>query len=157
LFALALVVPITAAYPESVQATFPSGDPLWSSPLVLWVGVCAGGVQLGTAACLVTVATVRRRLGVGLSESQARTLLNVEDVASMVGLVTGGFAIVLTIVFFSIGHAGVETFVAVTESAPQNPYEQTDVSVPVIVVGTAAAASACFVYLLSRHLRSNPS
>jgi len=155
LFALALIVPITVTYPASVQATFPGSDPLRASPLVLWVGVCAGSIQLGTAACLVVVDTIRRRLGVSLSEQQARTLLNVEDVASMFGLVTGGFAVLLTLTFFLIGHMGAETFATVIESAPRNPYKQTDVAVPVIVVGMAAAASACLVYLFSRRLGSS--
>ncbi|WP_265109038.1 hypothetical protein [Halosolutus halophilus] len=154
LLALALVVPITATYPSSVRAAFPGGEPLWASPLVLWVGVCAGGIQLGTATCLVAVAIARRSREPQLSESQAHTLLNVEDVASMFGLATGGFAILLTVGFFLLGHVGSETFEAVIVAAPRNPYGQTGVSVPVIAVGTAAAISSGVVYLLSRHLAS---
>lgn len=149
---LALIVPITATYPSSVRAAFPGGDPLWSSPLVLWVGVWAGGIQLGTATCLVAVSIARHRREPGLSESQAHTLLNIEDVASMFGLTTGGFAILLTVGFFLLGHAGIETFEAVIESAPQDPYEQTAISVPIVAVGTAAAVSSCVLYLLSRYL-----
>ncbi len=154
LFAIALVVPIVATYPSSVQATFPGGDPLWSSPLVLWVGVYAGGIELGTAACLVAVAIARRRYEPSLSESQVHALLNVEDVASMFGLATGGFAILITVGFFLLGHAGAETVSAVVESAPRNPYGQTGISVPVIVVGTAAAISSCVVYAVGRYLSS---
>ncbi|MFC4542577.1 hypothetical protein ACFO5R_11670 [Halosolutus amylolyticus] len=152
LLSLALVVPITATYPSAVRAAFPGGDPLWASPLVLWVGVYAGGIELGTAACLVAVAIVRRRREPQLSEAEAHTLLNVEDVASMFGLATGGFAIVLTVGFFLLGHTGGETFQAVIDSAPRNPYGQAGVSVPVIAVGTAAAVSSGVVYLFSRYL-----
>ncbi|APW97595.1 hypothetical protein CHINAEXTREME_07325 [Halobiforma lacisalsi AJ5] len=152
LFALALVVPIVATYPSSVQAGFPGGDPLWSSPLVLWVGVYAGGIELATATCLVAVALVRRRWESRLSESQVHALLNVEDVASMFGLATGGFAILITVGFFLLGHAGPETFSSVVEAAPRNPYGATGLSVPVIAVGTAAAISSSVVYSIGRYL-----
>lgn len=152
LLTLALIVPIVATYPSTVQAAFPGSDPLWSSPLVLWFGVYAGGIELGSAICLVTIALVRRQSEPQLSESRARTLLNVEDVASMFGLATGGFAIVLTVGFFLLGHAGVETFEAVIESAPRNPYRETGVPVPVVLVGTAAAISSCFIYTASQYL-----
>ncbi len=154
LLVLALVVPIAATYPSSVRAAFPGGEPLWASPLVLWVGVCAGAIQLGTASCLIAVSIVRRSREPELSEAAAHTLLNVEDVASMFGLATGGFAILLTVGFFLLGHTGGETFHSVINAAPRNPYGQTDVSVPVIAVGTAAAISSAVVYLCSRHLRS---
>ncbi|MCU4926518.1 hypothetical protein OB905_11070 [Halobacteria archaeon AArc-dxtr1] len=152
LLMLALIVPITATYPASVQAVFPSDDPLWSSPLVLWLGVYAGVIQLATAATLTAVAVVRRRGDATFSESQVRTLLNVEDVASMFGLVTGGFAVLLTVAFFLFGHMGAETVAEFVTAAPQNPYGQTAVSVPVIVVGTAAAIGAGLVYLTGRVL-----
>ncbi|WP_076609202.1 hypothetical protein [Natronorubrum thiooxidans] len=154
LLVLALVVPIAATYPSSVRAAFPGGEPLWASPLVLWVGVCAGGIQLATASCLVAVSVVRRSREPQLSEATAHTLLNVEDVASMFGLATGGFAILLTVGFFLLGHAGGETFQSVITAAPQNPYKQTAVSVPVIAVGTAAAIGSAVVYLCSLYLRS---
>ncbi|MDS0476692.1 hypothetical protein [Natrinema sp. 1APR25-10V2] len=154
LFALALVVPIVATYPSSVQTAFPGGNPLWSSPLVLWVGVAAGGIQLGTATCLVAVSITRRRYEPHLSESQVHALLNVEDVASMFGLATGGFAILITIGFFLLGHAGVDTFTAVVESAPRDPYRQTGVSVSVVTVGAAAAISSFGVYVVGRYLSS---
>ncbi|WP_254768830.1 hypothetical protein [Salinilacihabitans rarus] len=152
LLALALVVPLAATYPAAVRAAFPGGDPLWSSPLVVWAGVYAGGIELGTAACLVAVAVVRRRREPQLSEAEARTLLNVEDVASMFGLATGGFAVLLTVGFFALGHAGPETFAAVVESAPRNPFQPTGVPVPVIAVGAGAAVSALVVYSVGRHL-----
>jgi len=154
LLALALIVPIAATYPTSVQSAFPGSAPLWASPLVLWLGVYAGGIELGTAACLVVVAIVRRSREPQLSESQAHVLLNVEDVASMFGLATGGFAVLLTVGFFSLGHAGGETFQAVIDSAPRNPYGQTGVPVPVIAVGVAAAISAGAVYVASQYLAS---
>ncbi|WP_049888308.1 hypothetical protein [Natrinema sp. J7-2] len=152
LLVLALVVPIVATYPSSVQATFPGGAPLWSSPLVLWVGVYAGSIEVGTATCLVAVAIARRRYEPSLSESQVHTLLNLEDVASMFGLATGGFAILITVGFFLLGHAGVETVTAIVESAPRDPYGRTGVPVPVIAVGAAAAISSCVVYAAGRYL-----
>ncbi len=152
LLVLALVVPIVATYPSSVQATFPGGAPLWSSPLVLWVGVYAGSIEVGTATCLVAVAIARRRDEPSLSESQVHTLLNLEDVASMFGLATGGFAILITVGFFLLGHAGVETVTAIVESAPRDPYGRTGVPVPVIAVGAAAAISSCVVYAAGRYL-----
>lgn len=155
LFVLALVVPIVATYPSPVRAAFPGGDPLWSSPLVLWVGVYAGGIELGTATCLIAVAIVRRRYEQHLSESQVHALLNVEDVASMFGLATGGFAILITVGFFLLGHAGAETFYSVVESAPRDPYGPTSVSIPVIAVGMAAAVSSSVVYSIGRYLSAS--
>lgn len=70
----------------------------------------------------------------------------------MFGLATGGFAIVLTVAFFLVGHAGIETFEALVESAPRNPYSGTGLPVPVASVGVAAAACSCLVYAASRYL-----
>lgn len=152
LLALALVVPITATYPAPVQAAFPSGDPLWSTPLVLWFGVYAGVIQIGSATCLMAVTALRCRHEPQLSESQATTLLNVEDVASMFGLVTGGFAVVLTLGFFLVGHFGAESLEAFVDATPRNPYRETAVAFPVVAVGAAATACSAVVYLSSRYL-----
>ncbi|WP_129113292.1 hypothetical protein [Halegenticoccus tardaugens] len=149
---LALVLPIAATLPPAVKASFSGGSVLAASPKIALLGAFAAVIEIGTAGCLGGVALRRLRLEPTLTERQARTLLNLEDVASMVGLVTGGFAVLLTNAFFLLGHGGAATVAAYVDAGGQNPFGSSEVGVSVAGVSIVAAVAAVVVYGGSRYL-----
>ncbi|GAB7092916.1 hypothetical protein JCM30237_00680 [Halolamina litorea] len=152
---LALVIPLAMTLPSSTRALFPGGDPLTASPKILLLGAYAGAIELVAAAALCYVG-YRRLRGGEIGEAEARHLLNVEDVASMVSLVTGGAAVLAVDAFFLLGHGGADAVAELLAAGGSNPFAGTPVPVTVVGVGLAAAslAVALFVgsYYFSRQL-----
>jgi hypothetical protein len=150
--ALALVLPLAMTLPASARAHFPGGDPLAAAPKILLLGAWAGAIELVAALGLAYVAYRRLSLGDALSEPQARHLLTVEDVASMVSLVTGAVAVLAVDGFFLLGHAGEDGITAFTAAGGENPFASTPIPVTVVGVATAASVLAVAVFALSRYL-----
>jgi hypothetical protein len=155
LAALALVLPLAMTLPDSTQALFPGGDPLTASPKILLLGAYAGAIELMAAVGLCYVG-YRRLRGGDIGEAEARHLLNVEDVASMISLVTGTAAVLAVDGFFLLGHGGASAVDELLAAGGSNPFAGT--AIPVTVVGvalpSAVLALALFVgsYYFSSHL-----
>jgi hypothetical protein len=103
--ALALLLPVYLLYPDPVLEYLPAGDPPVASPKVVILGLIGAGIELFAATLLVGAALYRIRY-YPLSETQARTILTVEDFSSYLGFGTGGLAIGITILYFLLGVAG---------------------------------------------------
>lgn len=144
--ALALVFPIAMTLPASTQALFANGDPLTASPKILLLGAYAGALELVAAAGLCYVAYRRVRQCDSFSEREAHHLLTVEDVASMVSLVTGAVAVAVVDGFFLIGHDG-GLLAAFLGAGGGNPYAGTPI--PVTVTGIAVTAAVLGVALFA--------
>lgn len=138
--ALALVAPLWITAPESVRA---AAGPA-ASPTVLLVGLFAVGVQLLGAAGHVGATLVRLRAG-GLDERAAGRLLAAEEVCSLLGLGTGGFATAATLGYFVLGRLGVDAVTAAVEAGGGNPFAPSGLGIGVTAVAGAAlvAAAAC--------------
>jgi hypothetical protein len=155
LTALALVLPLAMTLPASTRSFFPGGDPLTASPKILLLGAYAGAIELVAAVGLCYVGYRRLRSN-ELGEAEARHLLNVEDVASMISLVTGTTAVLAVDGFFLLGHGGAEAVGELLAAGGSNPFAGT--AIPVTVVGVtlpaALLALVLFVgsYYLSRRL-----
>jgi hypothetical protein len=144
--ALALVYPLASTMPASTRDMFAGGDPLASTPKILLLGAWAGAIETTAALGLVYVGVTLHRNRGDLDERQARRLLTVEDVASMVALVTGAVAILVLDGFFLLGHAGPTAISTFLEAGGQNPYAATPI--PVTVPGVAVPAAVLSVLLL---------
>lgn len=144
---LALVLPLAMTLPASARGLFPGGDPLTSTPKILLLGAYAGAIETVAAAGLVYVGYRRYRHNDTLSEREARRLLNVKDVASMVGLVTGAAAVLALDGFFLLGHAGHDALGAFFAAGGENPFAATPI--PVTVVGIAVPAGVLSVALFA--------
>ncbi|KTG10592.1 hypothetical protein AUR64_07945 [Haloprofundus marisrubri] len=150
--ALALVLPLAMTLPASTRGLFPGGDPLSSTPKILLLGAYAGVIEVVAAAGLLYVGYRRLRTGDSLSEHEARHLLSIEDVSSMISLVTGAFAVVAVDGFFLLGHGGEPAVGAFLAAGGGNPFAGTTVPVTVVGVAVPAAVLAAVLFSLSRVL-----
>ena len=159
LTALALVLPLATTLPASARAMFPGGAPLTSAPKILLLGAYAGALETVAVGGLVYVGYRRIRRGDALSEHEAEHLLTVEDVASMISLVTGLVAVAVVDGFFLLGHAGEEAMAAFLAAGGRNPFAAASVPVTVVDVATAAGVLAVVAFglswLFTRHLPSS--
>jgi hypothetical protein len=147
--ALALVFPLAMTLPSSARSLFPGGDPLSSAPKILVLGAYAGVIETVAAAGLAYVGYRRLHSGDALSEGEARTLLNVEDVASMISLVTGAAAVAAVDGFFLLAHGG-DAMSAFFAAGGDNPFAGTPIPVTVPGVAAPAAVLAAVLFVLSR-------
>ncbi|MFC4359147.1 hypothetical protein ACFO0N_14465 [Halobium salinum] len=147
--ALTLVLPLAATLPASTRRLFAGGDPLAAAPKILLLGAYAGAIEVVAAVGLCYVGYRRLRQGTELSEREARTLLNVEDVASMISLVTGAAAVAAVDGFFLLAHGG-DAMAAFFEAGGENPFAATPVPVTVLGVTLSAAGLAVVLFALSR-------
>lgn len=153
LFTLAFVLPLAAGFPAETKALFTS-QPVAASPKALLLGLVAAGIELGTAATLVVVAVVRLRIGPEMTADTAHRLLNVEDVATLLGFVTGGAAVVLTVGFFLLGYAGPDALASFVGAGGTSPYAPSGAGVSVAALGLCALAGGLLVLGSSVGLRS---
>jgi len=146
---LALVYPLALTLPASTRTLFPGGTPLASTPKILLLGAYAGALELVAVLGLVYVGyRVHRDYGT-LGEHEAHHLLNVEDVASMVSLVTGAVAVAAVNGFFLLGHAGPDAMSAFLAAGGKNPFAATSVPVSVTGIAVPAAALSVLAFALS--------
>jgi hypothetical protein len=147
--ALALVFPLAVTLPSSARSLFPGGEPLSAAPKILVLGAYAGVIEVVAAAGLVYVGYRRLRSDDTLSEGEARTLLNVEDVASMISLVTGAAAVAAVDGFFLLAHGG-DAMAAFLAAGGENPFAGTPIPVTVPGIAVPAAVLAVVLFVLSR-------
>lgn len=149
--ALALVAPLWITAPPEIRAAAGAT----ASPTVLLVGVFAVGVQLLGAAGHAATTLVRLRAD-DMGERAAGHLLAAEEVSSLLGLGTGGFATAATLGYFLLGRLGPETVSSYVAAGGANPFAPSGLGVSVTAVAAAAlvAAGGCLVasYLLDAAL-----
>jgi hypothetical protein len=146
---LALVLPLAMTLPASARALFPGGDPLASTPKILLLGAYAGAIETAAGLGLAYVGYRLYRHHGNLSEHEARHLLNVEDVASMIGLVTGAVAVLALDGFFLLGHAGQGAISAFLAAGGKNPFAATPIPVTVVGIAVPAAVLSIVLFALS--------
>jgi hypothetical protein len=151
LTALAGIVPIVALYPPSVAALFPA-DPIEAAPRAALLGALAIGVELLTATALVVVALVRLRWEPAMTDARATHLLNVEAVASLLGLGTGGVAVAATNGFFALGLAGERAVSGFGELGGNHPFTASGTDLSVAAVAALALAGALALTIASRYV-----
>jgi len=128
---LALILPLYALYPPGVAEYLPTLNPFVASPKLLLLGFVGLGMEMVTAATLIGLFYYRWRRS-PLTEQQARTILDVQQVASGLALVTGGIAITLSVTLVALGVAGPEALGTYLEViADENVFAQSGVGVSV--------------------------
>ena len=150
LAALAMVLPLTLALPESTRALFPAGDPLSSTPKILLLGVYAGAIEAIAALGLIYVGVRRIRHGGSLTERQARRLLDIEDMASLFSLVTGPFAVLAFDGVFLLALGGRDSMTTFFAGGGDNPFASGAIPVSLAEVTIAAGVLAVVVFAASR-------
>ena len=155
LFGLAAVLPVMAALPADVQEALNADEVAAASPRVILLGLVGGATVFVCGIGLAVLAAARLRLGGNMTESQAETILNLEEVASLIGLIIGGISIVLTICYALMAHGGMETIRAYIRTVGRDPYVASgfDVSVAVVAAGAFVGGVALFVLAQAIHLQ----
>lgn len=149
LFALALTLPLFAVMPADVRGLLPAGDPLAGSPKIIVLGLFGGAATFFAGLCLLAVVYLRVRGADSMTEHRAETLLSLEEMASLVGFVTGAPAIAITLGFVLLGLGGgavLETYVRVTG---RNPFAGTH-TVSVSLVATLSFAGSVVLFVASQ-------
>jgi len=135
LFLLALMLPVMAAFPDEVRAML--GDTVVSSsPKVLILGLVGGVVVFLGGLALSVVGFLRVHLEPRMTERLARRLLSLEDVASLLGIGTGGLAILLTMAYVLMGYVSVRAVQWYIDTMGLSPFAPSGVEL--ISVGSVA-------------------
>mgnify|MGYP000165092262 CR=1 FL=1 len=122
---LATILPLYAFYPPSVGEYVPTLDPFLATPKLLVLGLVGWVTEVTAALLLAGLWWYRRRRG-PLTEAQARTVFDVEQIAAGLSVVTGGLAIVVTVGLVSLGVFGGSTMAIYLERvAGTNVFAQT--------------------------------
>jgi len=146
LFLLALMLPVMAAFPAEVRAML-GGTAVSASPKVLILGLVGGVVVFGGGLTLTAVGFLRVHLEPRMTERLAHRLLSLEDVASLLGIGTGGLAIVVTMAYVLMGYVGVRAVEWYIDTMGLSPFAPSGVE-PVTVGGVATLAFVGSVALL---------
>jgi hypothetical protein len=154
LLALTLVAPLAATLPTPIQAGALGGDPLAASPVIVIVATVALALQVGTAGALGVVAAIRVRAGESLSRTRAERLVTVEEVASLLGLGTGGLAVAVTDAYVLLGHAGGDAVAAYVAAGGRSPFAASDTGLSIAAVTLAAFVAAVVVFTASRYVNA---
>lgn len=136
LFLLAAGVPLLFGYPSGLASAL-EGDPFASAPNIAILGLIGGAITFFAGLGLVGVALGRERLE-PMDEETAASILAVEEVASLVGFVTGGTTIAVTLLFVVLGVADTATMEAYVATLGQNPFADTAVDIPMVLVSGLA-------------------
>jgi hypothetical protein len=146
LLLLALMLPVMAAFPAEVRAML-GGTAVSSSPKVLLLGLVGGLVVFGGGVALTVVGFLRVHLEPRMTETLAHRLLGMEDVASLLGIGTGGIAIVLTMAYVLMGYVGVRAVEWYVDTMGLSPFAPSGIE-PITVGGVATLAFVGSVALL---------
>lgn len=142
LAAVGLVAPIAVTTPAPTRTAILGSEPLSSSPRVVVLGLLAVGVVSASAASLVAVSLRRHQLGAAVTERQARRLLNCEELASLVGLVTGSALVIVTLGLFAVGHGGEALLETFGSQGGGHPFAPSGTSVSVATLATLSLVAA---------------
>lgn len=147
---LALVLPLTMQLPESTRELFSSSDLLWSSPKILLLCAFAGFVVSTAALGLVYVGYRRLQSDGELSEREARRLLTIEDVASVMSFITGAFAVIAVDGYILLGYGGEAMMAAYFDAGGENLFAAAQIPVTVLELAVASGLLAVVFFVLSR-------
>ena len=146
LFLLALMLPVMAAFPAEVRTML--GDTVVSSsPKVLVLGLVGGIVVFLGGLALSVVGFLRVHLEPRMTERLANRLLSLEDVASLLGIGTGGLAILLTMAYVLMGYVSVRAVEWYVDTMGISPFASSGIE-PGTVGGVATLAFVGSVALL---------
>jgi hypothetical protein len=131
LIALAAILPLAALLPTSLRREF---LPVVSAarPKLAFLALVALVVVAATALGHIFVAWQTKR---DLDEQTARELFTLENVCSLLGFATGGFAVGATYALVLLGFGPLQTYVA---AGGGNPFVQSTLAPPLGVVALTA-------------------
>jgi hypothetical protein len=139
-----VLVVLSLSYPLSLLTTA-----VGQSPVIILVGLFGGVVEFLAAGVLTLVGLKRLRTGGALSERVAGDLVTLEDLATMLSLVTGGVAVGVTVGLIAAGIVAPGALDAVLRS---DPFAPSGTPLTTAVVGGGAFVAALGVAGTARWL-----
>jgi len=121
------------------------------SPITIVVGVFGGTIVTGGAAAVTAVAVVRLRADGELTQTAAEELITLEELATMLSLVTGGAAVAATHALFLTAVFAPDALAGLMR---RDPFAPTGTPLTLSVVAVAALAVSVTIALLSRWLET---
>jgi hypothetical protein len=152
LFLLAAVLPVAAVLPRPVREAY-FAEVAAASPKVAFLGFVAVVLVFGTGLGHAVVALRRLALEPGLTEVQARDLVSLENVCSLLGFFTGGVATALTYLLLFVGFGGTAALEAFVAAGGGNPYVASGLGVDVGTVAVTAVVGAVLMQFLSAYVQ----
>jgi len=154
LVALVLTLPIYEVFPATVEQYLPASDPSVASPKVIVVGAVGGAITVASMAML-TASTLYRLRHEPLTEYQAHGVLNVEDFASLIGLIAGTMAIGIMVAYVLLaavgGGSAIAQYIAMMDGV--NPFADSGIGITVVDVALSAFGAAVAGVWVSEYLR----
>lgn len=148
--ALILVLPLYQLFPRASEIAWlgPAAD---ASPKVLLLGVVGLGIESVTGTVLVAVGLYRLHAG-PVDEDTAATLLDLEDTAASIGLVSGGLAVLVTLAYFVLGAFGSGVIVDYVAVFGANPYVDSGTGVTVGHLAVVALMVSTTLWTVRQYL-----
>ena len=155
LSALALILPLMAVFPAEVRASLPGGGSMAAAASkVVVLGLVGGTVVLLGGLTLTIIGALRVRLEPTMTEWQADTLLNVEEVASLLGIGLGGAGIAMALGFTAIGFGGPGAVATYVQTMGANPFSTVGVEwITASSVATLAFVGSVALFTASQFVR----
>jgi hypothetical protein len=150
LFGLAAVLPVMAALPAEVRAALPSESVAAASPKIILLGLVGGATVFVCGLGLAMLAAARLQLEGRMTESQAETILSLEEVASLIGLIIGGVSILLTLCYVLLGYVGADAIEAYVRTVGRDPFVASGVGIPVVTVAASAFVGGVALFVLAQ-------
>lgn len=150
LFGLAAVLPVMAALPAEVRAALPAESVAAASPRIILLGIVGGVTVFVCSLGLATLAAARLRLEGRMTEAQAETLLSLEEVASLIGLIIGGSSILLTLSYVLLGYVGADAIEAYVQTVGRDPFVASGAGIPVVTVAASAFVGGVALFVLAQ-------
>lgn len=149
---LGTILPLYALYPSTVAAYVPTLDPFLAAPKLLLLGII-GLVTEVVAALLLSGLWLYRQRHAPLCEETARTVYDVEQIVTGLSVVTGGLAIVITVVLVSVGVFGEGTIaVYLEEVAGEDVFRQSATGVSIGDLAATSMVSSAAVLVLRQFI-----
>ncbi len=153
LAALTVSVPLVMTRTPVMQALYRGESPLASTPIIATLGAIGCVLALASGVTLGLIVAHQARLGETLSRTQARTLLAIEDVASMFGFGGGVLTLVTMLTFVGCGLSGPDAATAIASG----PFTTSLVGISVESLVAIAAAGSLLLVAMSVYIHRRRS
>jgi len=140
LLLLTAVVPVLGAATATTEGGT-AWSALFTSPKIALLAFFAVGVETLAAVALFAIAALRLKHEI-LDERTAHRLLNLEDMASMVGLGTGGLAVVLVATYAVVGVLAPDALVGLQPAHSAGPFSASGAGVPLAAIAGLSSVLA---------------
>lgn len=149
LLALAALLPVAAALPNSTRMEYLTGELALASPKLAVLGFAGAILLVFTGLGHAGVAVRRLAREPNISEFEAEQLLAAENVCSTLGLGTATLAVAITYAGFAIGFGGASAVASYVDVMGADPFAASNVPLSLGTIAVVSLVGAVVLQLLS--------